>query len=179
MELYGHRWHVELDLRNIKTTLGVEVLRCLTPQMVAKEFWVNWLAYNLIRLLMAQAALEAGLHPRELSFKHTVQIWMQWLSLRRARGHDWHRDTLLRLIAQIRIGQRPGRMEPRARKRRLKPYSWLKVPRPRPSAECLSKCHCRFNRRFDLAAMIERLACVALRTPLMPHRLLSTAEVWG
>ena len=130
LELYAHRWHVELDLRNIKTTLGVEVLRCLTPQMVEKELWVNLLAYNLIRLLMAQAALEAGLHPRELSFKHTVQIWMQWLSLRHASGHDWHRDTLLKLIAQVRVGQRPGRLEPRARKRRPKPYPWLKVPRP-------------------------------------------------
>jgi hypothetical protein len=73
-ELYTQRWHVELDLRNIKTTLGVEVLRCLTPQMIEKELWVNLLAYNLIRLLMSQAALESGLHPRELSFKHTVQM---------------------------------------------------------------------------------------------------------
>ena len=58
--LYGQRWHIELDLRNIKTTLGMEVLRCLTPQMVEKELWVSLLAYNLIRLLMAQAAHSAG-----------------------------------------------------------------------------------------------------------------------
>ena len=130
LELYTYRWHVELDLRNIKTTLGMEVLRCLTPQMVEKELWVNLLAYNLIRLLMAQAALEAGLHPRELSFKHAVQMWTQWLSLRHPKGRDWHRDTLLTLIAQIRVGRRPGRLEPRARRRRPKPYPWLKVPRP-------------------------------------------------
>ena len=55
-QLYARRWNVELDLRNIKTTLGVEVLRCLTPQMVEKELWVHLLAYNLIRLLMAQAS---------------------------------------------------------------------------------------------------------------------------
>ena len=128
-ELYAHRWHVELDFRNIKTTLGMGVLRCLTPQMVEKELWVNLLAYNLIRLLMAQAAAESGLHPRELSFKHTVQIWTQWAWLNSARDQDWQRDSLFKLIAQVTVGQRPGRLEPRARKRRPKPYPWLKVPR--------------------------------------------------
>jgi hypothetical protein len=128
-DLYAQRWQVELDLRNIKTTLGMEVLRCLTAQMVEKELWVNLLAYNLIRLLMAQAALEAGLHPRDLSFKHAVQMWTLWLSLHHARSQDWHRETLLKLIAQIQVGKRPGRLEPRARKRRPKPYPWLKVPR--------------------------------------------------
>ena len=53
LELYAQRWQVELDFRNIKTTLGMELLRCLTPQMVEKEPWVNLPAYNLIRLLMA------------------------------------------------------------------------------------------------------------------------------
>mgnify|MGYP000060696310 FL=1 len=127
--LYAQRWHVELDFRNIKTTLGMEVLRCLTPQMVEKELWVNLLAYNLIRLLMAQAAFESGLQPRDLSFKHAVQMWTQWTLLHAGRGQDWQRDTLLKLIAQVRVGHRPGRFEPRARKRRPKPYPWLKVPR--------------------------------------------------
>jgi len=130
-DLYGQRWNVELDFRNIKTTLGMEVLRCLTPEMIEKELWINLLAYNLIRLLMAQAALESGLHPRELSFKHTVQIWTQWLWLHAGAGQDWQRDTLFQLIAQVRVGHRPHRLEPRARKRRPKPYPWLKVPRDR------------------------------------------------
>ena len=128
-DLYMQRWHVELDFRNIKTTLGVDVLKCLTPQMVEKELWVNLLAYNLIRLLMAQAAVESGLKPRELSFKHTVQIWTQWTLLNSGRGKDWQRDILFKLIAQVRVGQRPGRLEPRARKRRPKSYPWLKVSR--------------------------------------------------
>ena len=126
--LYGQRWNVELDLRNIKTTLGMDVLRCLTPAMVEKELWVNLLAYNLIRLLMAQAALASGLQPRELSFKHTVQMWTQWLSSRPDWQSDQLRNNLFRLIAQVRVGPRPGRLEPRARKRRPKPYPWLKVP---------------------------------------------------
>ena len=90
----------QLDFRNIKTTLGMEVLRCLTPQMVEKELWVNLLAYNLIRLLLAQAAVESGCQPRELSFKHTVQIWTQWTLLNSAKGQDYQRDLLFKLIAQ-------------------------------------------------------------------------------
>jgi hypothetical protein len=128
-DLYMRRWHVELDFRNIKTTLGMDILRCMTPQMVEKELWVNLLAYNLIRLLMAQAAVESGLRPRQLSFKHTVQIWTQWTLLNTSRNQDWQRDILFKLIAQVRVGERPGRLEPRARKRRPKPYPWLKVPR--------------------------------------------------
>ena len=127
--LYTQRWQVELDFRNIKTTLGMDVLRCKSPQMIEKELWVNLLAYNLIRLLMAQAAVESGLTPRTLSFKHTVQMWMQWQFLVAGRTNDWHRETLLRLIAQVQVGNRPGRIEPRACKRRPKSSKWLKVPR--------------------------------------------------
>lgn len=128
-QLYARRWHVELDLRNIKTTLRMDVLRCLTPSMVEKEMWVHLLAYNLIRLLMAQAALNAGIHPRELSFKHTVQLWTEWTSQHLAGGTAEHNDELFRLIAQRRVADRPGRIEPRARKRRPKSYPWLKIPR--------------------------------------------------
>ncbi len=127
-ELYARRWHVELDIRNIKTTLGMEVLRCLTPQMVEKELWVYLLAYNLIRLLMAQAARDAGVHPRELSFKHTVQMWTEWAS-QTLQAHPIQKAEFFRLIAQLNVGNRPGRIEPRARKRRPKSYPWLKVPR--------------------------------------------------
>ncbi len=125
--LYARRWHVELDIRNIKTTLGMEVLRCLTPQMVQKELWAALLAYNLIRLLMAQAAHNAGVHPRQLSFKHTVQMWTAWSS--QATHALAQPDEFFRLIAQLSVGNRPGRIEPRARKRRPKSFPWLKVPR--------------------------------------------------
>lgn len=126
-ELYAQRWHVELDLRNLKTTMGMEVLRCQTPEMVDKEMWVHLLAYNVIRLLMAQAAYNANLDPRELSFKHTTQLCIEWgvrgLSASTASG------CLFTLIAQQRVGNRPGRIEPRMQKRRPKPYPWLKEPR--------------------------------------------------
>jgi len=128
-QLYAQRWQVELDFRNIKTTLGMDVLRCQSAQMIEKELWVHLLAYNLIRLLMAQAAAESGLEPRALSFKHTLQIWTQWQILILGRACGWQRDTLLQLIVQIQIGRRPGRSEPRACKRRPKRSKWLKVPR--------------------------------------------------
>jgi hypothetical protein len=127
--LYERRWNVELDFRNIKTTLGLEVLSCKTPQMSEKELWVYLLAYNLIRLLMAQAALQADVHPRQLSFKHTVQIWSEWVTQGLAGSATVHDEILFRTIAQLRVANRPGRIEPRARKRRPKSYQWLKVPR--------------------------------------------------
>ena len=125
--LYARRWNVELDLRNLKTTTGMDVLSCQTPQMNEKQLWVHLLAYNVIRLLMAQAASNAGIDPRNLSFKHTVQLWTEWVS----RGLSATKDggRLFTLIAQCRVGNRPGRIEPRMRKRRPKPYPWLKVPR--------------------------------------------------
>jgi len=124
--LYLKRWNAELDLRNLKTTLRMEVLRCLTPPMVQKELWIHLLAYNVIRILMAQAAHSSGMHPREISFKHTVQIWTEWA----CRSVMVMPDTnLFRLIAQVKIGNRPGRIEPRVRKRRPKSYPWLKIPR--------------------------------------------------
>jgi hypothetical protein len=132
--LYRERWHVELDLRNIKTTLGMERLSCKTPAMAQKEIWIYLLAYNLIRVMMAEAATLADCLPRQLSFKHTVQLWLIW----HRRGLDCD-DTRLRelliLVAQQRVGNRPGRIEPRAVKRRPKPFPLLMVPRPVAQAQ--------------------------------------------
>jgi hypothetical protein len=133
--LYWRRWNVELDVRNIKTTLGMEALRCRTPEMARKELWAYLLAYNLIRLLMAQAALLADQVPRQLSFKHAVQVWISW----HARGGASHDGAvihgLLLLIAEPRVGLRPGRIEPRQRKRRPKPFPLMTKPRAEARAE--------------------------------------------
>ena len=126
-ELYVQRWNVELDLRNIKTTLGLEALHCMTPQMNQKEWWVGLLAYNLIRLLMLLSAKHADVLPRQLSFKHTVQLWLVW-DHRRPQPDDGL-DILLVLIAQQRVADRPGRSEPRAVKRRPKSFPLLTEPR--------------------------------------------------
>jgi len=126
--LYKQRWSVELDIRNIKETMGMDVLSCKTPQMVLKEIWVHLLAYNLIRLLIVQAALAVDTTPREISFKHCLQLWLAF-SLQLDTSSDEQMGVLLILIAQQQVGNRPGRIEPRAVKRRPKPYPLLTVPR--------------------------------------------------
>lgn len=123
--LYQDRWHIELDLRNIKTTLGMEMLSCRTPAMAEKEIWVYLLAYNLIRLLMAQAALLADKLPRQLSFKHTLQLWIAWRYSEVGSDDDDKLAGLFILIAQQEVGNRPGRIEPRVLKRRPKPFPRL------------------------------------------------------
>jgi hypothetical protein len=140
-QLFRQRWNVELDLRAIKTTLQMAELSCNTPQMNEKELWVHFLAYNLIRMLMAQAAAKAAVKPRQLSFKHTVQLWSAWLARRLCDQRGAAIGLLFDLIGQLRVGNRPGRVEPRARKRRPKPYPWLKIPRAQARANIMAHGH--------------------------------------
>ncbi len=97
--------------------------------MCEKELWVYLLAYNLTRLLMAQAALQTDVHPRQMRVKHTVQLWTEWVARGLAGLTASHSDNLFRVIVQRKVGHRPDRIESRARKRRPKSYQWLKVPR--------------------------------------------------
>jgi len=131
-ELYRQRWHAELDLRSLKTVLQLDVLRCQTPAMVRKEIWVHVLVYNLIRKVMAQAAQEYDMSPRRISFKGTLQTLNAFSAqLRTCALKDLeplcHR--LLEAVATHRVGDRPDRVEPRAKKRRAKPYRLLNKPR--------------------------------------------------
>ena len=142
-ELYKERWHVELDFRNIKTTLGMEMLSCRSPQMVQKEIWVYLLAYNLIRLLMSQSALLADILPRQISFKHTAQLWIAWRQRSWDESNEALFNGLLILIAQNQVGDRPGRVEPRAIKRRPKPVPLLMQPRTIARINILKNGHPR------------------------------------
>ncbi len=126
--LYRRRWQVELDFRHLKTTMGMDVLSSKSPAMAVKEIWVHLLAYNLIRRMMLQAARIEGVQPHLLSFKHALQLCIAW------RHAVTHLDSnaanlLLCLIARRRVGKRPGRIEPRAIKRRPKPFPLLTKPR--------------------------------------------------
>ena len=126
--LYKQRWQVELNLRDLKTTMGMEHLTCKTPEMNQKEIWIYLLAYNLIRILMAQAASLADILPNQLSFKHTLQLW---ITRPNSSGFSLEQKAILFiLIAQKRVGNRPNRTEPRAVKQRPKPFPLLMVPRP-------------------------------------------------
>lgn len=125
VRLYGRRWDVELDLRHLKTTLGMDVLRCKTPSMVRKEIYVYLLAYNLLRSLMWSAATTYGTPPLRLSLQatrhHLINFLTQLLAVTDAKGERIYR-TLLKVIAHEAVPERPGRSEPRVRKRRPKAY---------------------------------------------------------
>src|SRR5262249_29347746 len=103
--LYRARWHNELDLRSIKSTMQMRDLRCKTPELVGKEIWAHALAYNLIRPVMAQAAATHDLLPRSLSFKgamQTLEAFQPLLELQAERGRAHRLDlyqNLLRAIA--------------------------------------------------------------------------------
>jgi hypothetical protein len=131
-ELYRLRWHAELDLRSLKQTLQMDVLRGKTPAIVQKELWAHLLVYNLIRKVMAQAAQNYGLDPRTLSFKGALQTLnafaLPMLTCSAASLSNVI-AVLLEAIVRHRVGNRPGRLEPRARKRRPKPYPLLTHPR--------------------------------------------------
>lgn len=131
-ELYTERWLIEVDFRFIKTVLQMDVLSCKTPDMVCKEIWVHLLAYNLIRTVMAQAAHRYNLPPRTLSFKGTLQqlnaLKDTILCADEKSLPDLY-EHLLKAISRHRVGGRPGRSEPRAVKRRRKPYPLLTKPR--------------------------------------------------
>ncbi len=125
-ELYRARWQAELDLRSVKVTLGMDVLRCQSPGMVRKEVWAHLLAYNLIRTAMAQVAVSSGRLPRQLSVAGAVQALAAFAAV---LDTDGGYESFARVVRAYRVGNRPDRFEPRARKRRPKPYPPLTVPR--------------------------------------------------
>ena len=133
-ELYLQRWDVELFFRDIKTTMGMDVLRCKTPEMVRKEILMHFIAYNCIRLLMMESIKRKGLTECRVSFKGSVQAIRQWEPL--LNQITISRDRQLKLMASLYdsiadyvVTERPGRREPRCVKRRPKPYQLLTKPR--------------------------------------------------
>ena len=139
-KLYKSRWNVELDLRDIKQTLGMNILSCKSPEMVMKEIWVYLLAYNMIRLLMLQSALLADVPPRALSFKHSLQLWLA-MTQHATLCDEEQLTELLIIIAQQQVGKRPGRVEPRSVKRRPKAFPLLMVPRAQARQSILHNGH--------------------------------------
>jgi hypothetical protein len=132
-ELYARRWQVELHYRQIKTNLSLDVLRGLSPAMIERELWMHALAYNLVRALLVEAATIHAVPVERLSFKGALDALLAWaeraLGSRRHRRHA--RRTLLARVARDQVPLRPGRSEPRARKRRPKDYQLLNKPRHR------------------------------------------------
>jgi hypothetical protein len=131
-DLYERRWVGEVDIRSIKSTMKMEVLRCKTPEMVRKEIWAHLLAYNLLRTVMAVAAAEKGIEPRQVSFKgakQAVTAFAPKIEAARPKDREALIDAMLVAVAYHRVGNRPGRWEPRARKRRPERAARLMQPR--------------------------------------------------
>jgi hypothetical protein len=131
-DLFLKRWNIELDLRSIKIVMQMDVLRCKSPDLVDKEIWVHMLAYNIIRKLMVTAAANSGAQPRQMSFKGTLQALTAFRDAMRTAGPERQTQlwkAMFVAIAHDRVGDRPGRVEPRAKKRRPKQYDLLNCPR--------------------------------------------------
>jgi len=140
-ELYHRRWLVELDIRAIKISLGMDVLRCKSPEMVRREIWTCLLAYNLIRKAMLEAAVQAGRSPRQLSFTAALQkIAAAWVTI--VVCNDTIALSLIEVhlsdMATHQVGDRPDRIEPRKVKRRPKPHPLLMIPRRQAQAQLLA-----------------------------------------
>lgn len=141
-ELFRARWNQELDLRSIKVTMQMDVLRCKTPELVRKEAWTHLLAYNLIRTVMAQAADKHDVVPRTLSFKATVQTLeaFQPFMVSAGSSHQLRAELYQQLLNTIvihRVANRPDRFEPRRKKRRRMPYDLLSKPRAEAKLDIL------------------------------------------
>jgi len=125
-ELFFQRWRGEMFLDDIKTTLGMDVLRCKCPEMIHKELITGFLAYNTVRIQMAQAAECLDIPLEQISFKTTVTVLETFQNL---PATEEVIATKLASIVHPKVGNRPGRSEPRAIKRKCKPYDSLKKPR--------------------------------------------------
>ena len=133
--LYRARWNNELDLRSIKSTMQMHHLRCKTPELVRKEVWTHVLAYNLIRTIIAQAAVKHGIEPRSISFKgaiQTLEAFQPVIAMQGCHNAAFRAQLYQHLIDAIaihRVADRPDRYEPRRRKRHSRRF--LRFVKPR------------------------------------------------
>jgi hypothetical protein len=135
--LYLARWNAELDLRSLKVGLGLSMLSCRSPALVEAELWAHLLAYNLTRCVMAQAALDRGHCPRQLSFAGAVATLeaFRWLLCCSDKEPGVLGELLSTALATHRVGKRPGRYEPRELKHRQRKYPELKKSRQKRREE--------------------------------------------
>jgi hypothetical protein len=131
-KLYKGRWNIETDLLFLKDILQMGILRSQTPSMVRKEIYATILAYNLIRTVIAQAAKLNKKIPREISFKGAKQAINSYAIFIQCAKKNEILKLYKRMLADIasrKIGNRPGRSEPREVKRRPKAYPRMTKPR--------------------------------------------------
>lgn len=133
LQAYVRRWRLEMCLDDLKTTLGMETLRCQSPPMVEKEALMHLISHNLIRWLMVQAVLQQEVDLERISFKGTIDSLREFsqamAQARSSRKRQALWDELLRTLAADLLPLRPGRREPRAVKRKRNKYPQLSAPR--------------------------------------------------
>jgi hypothetical protein len=128
-QLYLRRWEMELTLRHIKTTLQMERLSCKNPANIERELPMHLLIYNLVRRLMLESARRHRISLDRISFAGALAAARRYAEAMLQEPAPRMRRTLfaemLRVLAKDTIPYRPGRREPRAVKRRPKPYPRL------------------------------------------------------
>jgi len=132
--LYARRWEIELSFRDIKISLGMDVLRCKSPAMVEKEIYIHLIGYNLIRTIMLEASGSFLVPLSRMSFKGSLDAILHWAETIDALRDKPRRkaaaiDQMLKAIATDPVPERPNREEPRVKKRRPKSYQWMTKPR--------------------------------------------------
>lgn len=131
-KIYKLRWHIEINLKSIKSTMMMDKLSCKTPEMVRKEIGIHFLAYNIIRILIAEAGQRSGVHPREISCKGAIQLlhsFMPFFMSSTSKENERLYARMLSLMVKNKIGNRPGRFEPRRIKQRGRLFKFLNQPR--------------------------------------------------
>jgi hypothetical protein len=146
-QLYLRRWHVELFLRDIKTTLKLDVLTCKSPALLYRELLMHLIGYNFIRCLMAEAAAIHDVDLQRISFKGSLDTLRHYsLVIARARSRVQRTQLingLLEALASDPLPDRPNRIEPRSLKRRHKDFPSLMKPRAQMRAKLLGRKNCK------------------------------------
>ena len=120
-ELYHRRWEMELKLRDIKTVMGLELIACKTPRRCRNHLLVGLTAYNLVRAVMLDAAKVGRIHMARISFKTTLYFVCEFGDGKRSEADfEYEYVLLLKQLVRTKVPHRPGRHEPRERKRRPK-----------------------------------------------------------
>jgi hypothetical protein len=151
-KIYKRRWEVEISLNSLKTVMNMDMLSCKTPDMVKKEIGIHFLAYNFIRIIMADSCIKGDAKPWQISFKGSIQLineFMPYFLCSTTRNEIMYSE-LLKLIVQNKIGNRPGRVEPRALKQRRKDFPMLNRPRSMEKMRLIRKIQSTTLNSFSL-----------------------------
>jgi hypothetical protein len=142
--MYLRRWQIEVSLRDLKSTMGMEILRCKSPEMILKEIWMNLIGYNALCFLQVKAAVREGVDRFRLSFKGCLEVMRSWVERFRNPKESPRRllqNLFTHMTAHL-LPIRPGRVEPRVKKRRHRKVRLMTKPRPILRAEMMAAKAC-------------------------------------